>query len=75
MPANTALEGLTAEQASWKDGSGHHSNGQLADHLVFWNRRQLAKFKGEQPSKFTGNTEQTFNRFDRESWKSTVTMC
>ncbi len=29
VPANTAVEGLTAEQASWQDGKGNHSIGQL----------------------------------------------
>jgi hypothetical protein len=72
VPANTALEGLTPEQASWKDGSGNHSIGQLANHLVFWNRQQLAKFRGEQPPKFSGDNEETFNSFDRKSWNSTV---
>ena len=51
VPANTAVEGLTAEQAKWTDGSGNHSVGQLANHLVFWNSQELAKFKGEQPAK------------------------
>ena len=29
VPANIAVEGLTAEQASWTDGKGNHSVGQL----------------------------------------------
>jgi hypothetical protein len=61
VPANTAVEGLTAEQASWTDGKGNHSVGQLANHLIFWNRRQLAKFKGEPEAKFSGNNDETFN--------------
>ena len=48
-PASVAVEGITAEQASWRDGKGNHSIGQLAAHLVFWNRQQLAKFKGDKP--------------------------
>ena len=47
VPVNVAVEGLTAEQANWKDGSGNHSVGQLTYHLLFWNRRELAKFKGQ----------------------------
>jgi uncharacterized damage-inducible protein DinB len=72
VPANTAVEGLTAEQAKWTDGSGNHSVGRLANHLVFWNTRELAKFKGEQPAKFSGNNDETFNSFDSTQWKSTV---
>jgi hypothetical protein len=49
VPANTAVAGLTPAQASWTDESGNHSVGQLANHLVFWDRESLAKFKGELP--------------------------
>ena len=38
VPAMTAVEGLTAEQASWTDGKGNRSVGQLAQHLIYWNR-------------------------------------
>jgi uncharacterized damage-inducible protein DinB len=72
VPANVAVAGLTAEQASWRDGKGNHSIGQLANHLVFWNQQVLAKFKGETPAKFDGNNEETFNNFDAKSWASTV---
>lgn len=36
VPANIAVQGLTPEQASWTDGHGNHSVGQLACHLPFW---------------------------------------
>ena len=72
VDANTAVAGLTAEQASWKDGSGNHSVGQLAYHLVFWNRQVLAKFKGETPEKFSGNNEETFDKFDAKQWNTIV---
>ena len=72
VPANTAVEGLTAEQASWTDGKGNHSVGQLANHLVFWNSEELAKFKGETPPKFSGDNNETFNSFDAKKWNETV---
>ena len=72
VDANTAVAGLTAEQASWTDGKGNHSVGQLAYHIVFWNQRNLAKFKGETPSKFGGDNEETFNQFDSKRWSETV---
>jgi hypothetical protein len=72
VPAMVAVEGLTPEQASWTDGSGNHSVGQLAAHLTFWNTQQLAKFKGEQPPKFSGNNDETFNSFNRQKWNDTV---
>ena len=73
VPVNAALEGLTPEQAMWKDGSGNHSIGQLAYHLLFWNQRQLANFKAEKETAFSGNNEETFNGFDKNSWTQMVT--
>lgn len=72
VDANTAVAGLTSEQASWKDGSGNHSVGQLAYHLVFWNQRELAKFKGQAQAQFSGNNEETFDKFDAKQWTSIV---
>ncbi len=72
VPANTAVEGLTAEQANWNDGKGNHSVGQLAYHLLFWDREQLAKFKGETPEKFNGKNDETFTNFDAKQWEQTV---
>jgi uncharacterized damage-inducible protein DinB len=72
VDANTAVAGLTAEQASWKPGGGNHSVGQLAHHLVFWNQQTLAKLKGETPAKFDGNNDETFNSFDSKQWAATV---
>jgi DinB superfamily len=72
VSGKTAMDGLTAEQASWKDKAGNHSVGQLVYHLVFWNRQSLAKFKGEQPSKFSGNNDETFDKFDPKQWTSLV---
>jgi len=71
VPANTAVAGLTPEQATWNDGKGNHSVGQLAAHLIFWNREQLAKFKGEPPPKFSGDNNETFNSFDAARWAQT----
>jgi len=72
VPANTAVEGLTAEQARWTDGKGNHSAGQLTYHLVFWNTSELAKFKGEKAPAFSGNNDETFNNFDSAQWTSLV---
>lgn len=72
VPANIAVKGLTAEQASWTDGKGNHSVGQLAYHLVYWNRQNLARLKGEKPEKFSGNNDETFDKFDSKSWNETV---
>lgn len=72
VPVNIAVAGLTPEQASWTDGKGNHSIGQLTAHLIFWNSEQLAKFKGEPPPKFSGNNDETFNNYDAKSWPEAV---
>lgn len=72
VPISVSVEGVTAEQANWKDSSGNHSVGQLTNHLLFWNARELAKFKGEPEKKFSGNNEETFNDFDAKKWSETV---
>lgn len=72
VPANTAVKGLTAEQASWTDGKGNHSVGQLANHLVFWNQRNLERLKGEKSPRFSGNNDETFTQFDAKTWENTV---
>jgi uncharacterized damage-inducible protein DinB len=72
VPANIAVKGLTAEQANWTDGKGNRSVGQLTYHLVFWNRRNLARLKGESLEKFSGNNDETFDKFDSKTWNETV---
>jgi len=67
VPVNTAVEGLSPEQAAWKDKGGH-SVGQLAYHLLFWNERSLKDFKGEKKDSFSGNNEETFDKFDQKQW-------
>jgi hypothetical protein len=71
VPVNVALEGLSAEQATWKD-KGNHSAGQLAYHILFWNERQLKDFKGEKNASFSGNNEETFDKFDQKQWSDIV---
>ena len=70
--ANVAVANLTPEQARWTDGKGNHSVGQLTYHLLFWNQRSLQTFRGENPPKFTGKNDETFNNFDPKQWNETV---
>lgn len=72
VPVNIAVEGLTAEQANWKDGSENHSIAQLATHLIFWDQQQLAKFKGEKEPTYRGDNKETFSPVDKNSWDATV---
>ena len=72
VPVNTAVEGLTAEQANWKDSSENHSIAQLATHLIFWNGQLLAKFKSEKPDAFNGNNKETFSPVSEKSWPAAI---
>ena len=72
VPANTAIAGLTAEQASWTDGKGNHSVGQLVNHLIYWDRRSLEKFEGTPLEKYNGNNDETFTSFDSKQWSAAV---
>ena len=71
VAGNTALKGLTVEQASWNDGKGNHSVGQIAHHLVFWNRWSLERLKGS-TEKYNGTNDETFYKFDAKTWNDTV---
>ena len=72
VPVNTALEGMTAEQEMWNDSSGNHSGGQLALHLLFWNKRQLEKINGQPEGAFSGDNNETFNKFNQAEWTKVV---
>ena len=72
VPINTAVEGLSAQQASWQPPNGNHSAGQLAYHLLFWNRRQLRDLKGEAQEKYSGKNDDTFTNFDDKQWNDVV---
>jgi len=72
VPAKTAIDGLTAEQASWSPGKGTHTVGQLAYHLWFWDARVLADFKGEKNPAFAGKNDETFDDFNAAQWDDLV---
>jgi hypothetical protein len=72
VPVNTAVASLTAEQANWRPPQGGHSAGQLAYHLLFWNRRNLMTLRGEKPEQFSGNNDETFDKFDAQQWADIV---
>lgn len=79
-PVNTAVAGISPEQASWIprnaagkiDPENNHSVGMLAAHLVFWNERSLQQLRGEKSAQFSGNNDETFNKFDAKSWADIV---
>jgi uncharacterized damage-inducible protein DinB len=68
VPANVAVQGLTAQQAQWTPQGGGHSVGQLAYHIWYWDSRALQQFKGEKPAPFDGNNNETFTNFNAAQW-------
>lgn len=74
VPINTAVQGLTAEQANWQPPAGGHSAGQVAYHLLFWNRRNLNNLRGIKNEKFTGDNTETFDKFDSKQWADVVSQ-
>jgi len=80
VPIDTAVAGLTPEQAKWVptnangklDPDANHSVGMLAYHLLFWNTRALEQMKGEKTGAAPSNNEETFNDFDAATWAKTV---
>src|SRR5258708_19493684 len=71
VPVSKAVEGLTAQQAMWKPSDSSHSAGQLAYHLLFWNKQILDNFYSRKPMPFDANNNQTFTAFTEASWTST----
>jgi hypothetical protein len=72
VPVDSAIAGLTAEQANWTDGKGNHSIAQLTSHLIFWDERTLQQFNGVKPAKYDGNNDETFAPVDDKTWPATV---
>jgi uncharacterized damage-inducible protein DinB len=73
VPASKAVEGLTAEQASWKDGKGNHSIAQLVSHLIFWDQEALARLQGKPVAQFSGKNDETFDIVvNKETWDQMV---
>jgi hypothetical protein len=65
---DTAVAGLTPEQARWVPKAGGpgqmHSVAQLVAHLIYWNENSLARLRGQKPAAFSGNNEDTFVGYD-----------
>ncbi|WP_326992978.1 DinB family protein [Chitinophaga sp. 212800010-3] len=72
VPVNTAIEGLTPEQANWKDKSGNHSIAQLVTHLIFWDLDQLQKFNGRKKPETNINNDETFSPATQAQWDASV---
>ncbi len=72
VPPVLAVQGLTAEQANWKDSSENHSIAQLTTHLIFWDKQSLDKFKGAKQDAFNGDNKETFTPVTEATWAATI---
>ncbi|MDP4150000.1 MAG: DinB family protein [Bacteroidota bacterium] len=72
VPATKAVEGMTAEQATWKGCDSCHSVAQEVTHLIYWNKEALARFRGEKPDPFGGDNSKTFVNVDKAQWTAIV---
>jgi uncharacterized damage-inducible protein DinB len=80
VPVNTAVAGMTPEQARWipkSEGPKNpapedHSVGMIAYHLLYWNSQALSKLKGENVPAPPSDNNETFNKFDAATWADTV---
>jgi DinB superfamily len=71
-PLNVALEGVSFEQAIWKEKGADHSIAELTTHIIFWNSQELAKFLNQSDPKFSGDNKETFASVDQASWPAIV---
>jgi uncharacterized damage-inducible protein DinB len=72
VPAVKAVDGLTFEQATWREGTANHTIAQLVSHLVYWDTANLAKFKGEKPPAYTNNDATFVPIADKAGWEEAV---
>jgi hypothetical protein len=71
-PLNIAIDGLTPDQANWKEKGADHSIAELTTHLIFWNQQELSKFQDQPAPKYSGDNNETFKSVDNISWPATV---
>ncbi len=60
VTANTAIAGLNLEQAVKRETGTNNSIWQIVNHLIFWNRRYMNRFKGIPNPEFKGDNDDTF---------------
>lgn len=70
----SALSGLTEEQASAKTNRTVNSIHEIVNHLIYYNQRYLNRFKGISNPKGLESNDYTFTKNDDRSWQSTVEM-
>jgi uncharacterized damage-inducible protein DinB len=68
----SAIAGLTSEQASWKGSADNNSIKEIVNHLIFWNERYLHRFKEMPLQKMEGKNDSTFINLSNLEWPEVV---
>jgi uncharacterized damage-inducible protein DinB len=63
---NTAMAGLTKEQAKQHSGDPNNSVIGVVNHITYWSERILKRLKGEQVDKMIENNELTFSEIEQD---------
>ena len=69
VPLTTALDGLSATDAAWRDSSANHSVWQIVNHIYFWNDRYFYRFKGTPRPSIEIDNNTTFEG-ENENWQA-----
>lgn len=69
-PLQSALDGLTAEQAAWKIDQTNHCIWELVSHLFFWNERHFLRLTGSIVPPMEGDNKASFavTALTNENW-------
>ncbi|MBT2217359.1 DinB family protein [Virgibacillus dakarensis] len=69
-----AIDGISEEQASWKDNESTNSIWEIVNHLAFYNQRYLNRFNGIPNAKGVNSNDSTFYNNGEISWQSTIKL-
>jgi hypothetical protein len=73
VPLSTAVSGLTQEQALWRsEGDTNNSIFEIVSHLIFWNERNLNKFRGVPLTPMNGDNTSTFENTENYTWEAAI---
>lgn len=74
VAARNAVEGVTAQQATWKPEGSDNSIWESLTHLIFYNNAYLQRFKGIRFEYDVADNDETFSADDPtdEAWQAVV---
>ncbi|WP_210366006.1 DinB family protein [Bacillus sp. REN3] len=70
----SALKGLTEEQAYMKAEGKGHSIQEIVRHLNYYHKRHWDRFTGLPVAEGLTSIDETFGNLDRQSWNETISL-